>query len=69
MVRYDQSKENTMFKRYVYIEGLTSLLGSGNKYLINNDGQIKDIRGNKLYKGYRFRLGVSTEPWPTTKLN
>lgn len=25
-------------------------------------------RGNKIYHGYRFRLGVDTEPWPTTIL-
>lgn len=37
-----------MFKRYVYCEGLTSLLGSTGKYLINIDGQIKDIKGNDL---------------------
>lgn len=37
-----------MFKRYVYIEGLTTLLGSNGKYLINNDGQIKDIKGNDI---------------------
>lgn len=23
-------------------------------------------RGNKVYRGYRFRLGVSTDPWPST---
>lgn len=37
-----------MFKRYVFVEGLTSLLGSNGKFLINNDGQIKDIKGNDL---------------------
>ena len=37
-----------MFKRYVFIEGLTSLLGSNGKFLINNDGQIKDIKGNDI---------------------
>ena len=37
-----------MLKRYVYLEGLTNLLGSGGKYLINNDGQIKDIKGNDI---------------------
>lgn len=25
-------------------------------------------RGNKVYRGYRFRLGISTEPWPETKI-
>ena len=25
-------------------------------------------RGNKIYDGYRFRLGVSNDPWPTTIL-
>lgn len=37
-----------MFKRYVFIEGLTNLFGSNNKYLINCLGQIKDINGNDL---------------------
>lgn len=37
-----------MLKRFVYLEGLTNLLGSGGKYLINNDGQIKDIKGNDI---------------------
>lgn len=37
-----------MFKRYVYLEGLTNLLGSNGKYLINNAGQVKDIQGNDL---------------------
>jgi hypothetical protein len=37
-----------MFKRYVYTEGLTSLIGSNNKILINTKGQIKDIDGNDL---------------------
>ena len=37
-----------MFKRYVFIEGLTSLIGSNGKYLINIKGQIKDIEGNNL---------------------
>lgn len=37
-----------MFKRYVFIEGLTNLLGSRGKFLINNDGQIKDIKGNDI---------------------
>lgn len=37
-----------MFKRYVFVEGLTNLLGSNGKFLINNDGQIKDIKGNDL---------------------
>ena len=37
-----------MFKRYEYIEGLTNLLGSNGKFLINNDGQIKDIKGNDI---------------------
>lgn len=36
------------FKRYEFIEGLTSLHGSGNKILINNAGQIKDPQGNDL---------------------
>jgi len=40
-----------MFKRYVFIEGLTSLLGSNGKVLINNNGQIKDIQGNDLSYG------------------
>ncbi len=26
-------------------------------------------KGNKLYHGYRFRLGVTSDPWPTTDLN
>lgn len=25
-------------------------------------------RGNKIYHGYRFRLGISSDPWPTTIL-
>jgi len=25
-------------------------------------------RGNQIYKGYRFRLGVTSDPWPTTQL-
>lgn len=37
-----------MFKRYVFIEGLTNLHGSNGKYLINNDGQIRDVKGNEL---------------------
>ena len=37
-----------MFKRYVYIEGLTNLLGSDGKYLINIDGQVKDVKGNDI---------------------
>lgn len=37
-----------MFKRYVYIEGLTNLHGSKGRFLINNDGQIKDIKGNDI---------------------
>lgn len=37
-----------MFKRYVYMEGLTTLLGSSGKFLINNDGQIRDAKGNEL---------------------
>lgn len=37
-----------MFKRYVYLEGLTNLHGSDGKYLINNDGQVKDIKGNDV---------------------
>ena len=37
-----------MFKRYVFIEGLTNLLGSHGKYLINIEGQIKDIKGNDI---------------------
>lgn len=37
-----------MFKRYVYIEGLTNLHGSKGKFLINNDGQVKDIKGNDV---------------------
>lgn len=37
-----------MFKRYAFIEGLTNLLGSKGQYLINNDGQIRDIKGNEL---------------------
>ena len=40
--------EIKMFKRYVFFEGLTSLLGSENKILINNLGQIKDVNGNNL---------------------
>ncbi len=118
-----------MFKRYVFIEGLTNLLGSNGKYLINNDGQIKDIKGNDIefhrddeghrvvhcsgwdgereYRvidlvaiqfkglyitadcyaeitafvidgnkdnvhaaniGYRFRLGISSDPWPNSMI-
>lgn len=37
-----------MFKRYIYIEGLTNLLGSNKKFYINNDGQVKDIKGNDI---------------------
>lgn len=37
-----------MFRRYVYKEGLTTLLGSSGKFLINNDGQIRDVKGNEL---------------------
>lgn len=37
-----------MFKRYVYLEGLTTLLGSSGKFLINNDGQIRNAKGNEL---------------------
>lgn len=37
-----------MFKRFVFIEGLTSLIGSNGKYLINNKGQIKDITGDDI---------------------
>lgn len=37
-----------MFKRYVFFEGLTNLLGSGNKFLINIKGQIKDNFGNDV---------------------
>lgn len=25
-------------------------------------------RGNEVYRGYRFRLGISSEEWPTTKM-
>lgn len=32
----------------MFIEGLTNLIGSNGKYLINNDGQIKDIKGNDI---------------------
>lgn len=37
-----------MFKRYVYTEGPTSLLGSGNKYFIFISGMIIDKDGNPL---------------------
>lgn len=37
-----------MFRRYEYLEGLTSLNDSNGKYLINTDGQIKNIKGNDL---------------------
>lgn len=44
-----------MFRRYEYLEGLTSLNDSNGKYLI--------------YKGHRFRLGVSSDVWPETLLS
>lgn len=37
-----------MLSRYRYVEGLTSLLGSDGRYLINYLGQIKDIMGNDI---------------------
>ena len=37
-----------MFERYTFFEGLTSLLGSKRKLLINNAGQIKNLAGNDL---------------------
>lgn len=37
-----------MFERYIFFEGLTSLLGSKRKLLINNAGQIKNLAGNDL---------------------
>ena len=37
-----------MFKRYVFTEGFTNLLWSNGKYLININGQIKDIEGNDV---------------------
>ena len=65
-----------MFKRYVFNEGLTNLLGSNGKIYIANDSasmakllninrkairKASYTRGNQLYKGYRFRLGATTE--------
>ena len=37
-----------MFKRYVFLEGLTSLHGSNGKYLINNDGWVTNNNGVHL---------------------
>lgn len=37
-----------MFKRYVFVEGLTSLFGSDGSCLINILGQVKDKMGNDL---------------------
>lgn len=37
-----------MFKRYVFIQGLTNLVGSNGEFLINIEGQIKNIQGNDL---------------------
>lgn len=37
-----------MFRRYKFIEGLTSLVGSNGKYLINYLGQVKDNMGNDI---------------------
>lgn len=41
-----------MFKRYVYFEGLASLVGSDGQFLINVKGQIKDCDGNDLLWHY-----------------
>lgn len=37
-----------MFKRYVFSEGLTNLIGSNGEYLINVLGQVKNKQGNDL---------------------
>lgn len=39
------------------------------EHLRLNPDEVKDAaytRGAKIYNGFRFRLGVSTEPWPNT---
>lgn len=54
-----------MFKRYVYIEGLTNLLGSDGKYLINIDSQVKDVKGNDIpfYRDENGHKVVRCQGW------
>lgn len=67
---YNNIVEICMFSRYYFIYGLVLIAENAfemSKILQIDSKALREAaftRGNRLYHGYRFRLGISSEPWP-----